>query len=217
MSKARQRILKALRDRGGPSGGEPPGNPVRRFDWSAGERVERFTAAVEAVRGEVHRVGPDWPRVLVAILREKGARNLLYAPATEPGAALADPWPAPEGIRLLPVREPVEACRDLLFAGTDAAFTGCLGAVAETGSLVLWPTPQEPRLMSLAPPLHAVLLDAGRIRSTFHELLVEQDWAGRGMPANALLITGPSKSADIEQTLAYGVHGPRELVVLIRE
>jgi L-lactate dehydrogenase complex protein LldG len=36
------------------------------------------------------------------------------------------------------------------------------------------------------------------------------------MPANALLITGPSKSADIEQTLTYGVHGPKELIVLVR-
>jgi L-lactate dehydrogenase complex protein LldG len=217
MSTARERILKALRDSGGPDHRGPPDNPVRRFGWSARERVERFTATVGAVRGEVHRVGPGWPRSLFAILGAKGARNLLYAPDTEQGAALADQWPSPERIPLVPVREPVESCRALLFDGADAALTGCLGAVAETGSLVLWPTPREPRLLSLVPPIHAVLLDAGRIRSTFHELLVEQDWAGRGMPANALLITGPSKSADIEQTLAYGVHGPRELIVLIRE
>ncbi len=37
------------------------------------------------------------------------------------------------------------------------------------------------------------------------------------MPTNALLISGPSKSADIEQTLAYGVHGPKELLVLVRQ
>ena len=39
-------------------------------------------------------------------------------------------------------------------------------------------------------------------------------WSDK-MPTNALLISGPSKSADIEQTLAYGVHGPKELVVLL--
>ena len=43
-----------------------------------------------------------------------------------------------------------------------------------------------------------------------------QNWAA-GMPTNALLISGPSKTADIEQTLAYGVHGPKELIVLIIE
>jgi L-lactate dehydrogenase complex protein LldG len=60
-----------------------------------------------------------------------------------------------------------------------------------------------------------VLVDAADIRSTFHELLTERSWAA-GMPTNALLISGPSKSADIEQTLAYGVHGPKELIVLVR-
>jgi len=72
-----------------------------------------------------------------------------------------------------------------------------------------------PRLLSLVPPIHFVLLDATEICSTFHELLRKQAWAV-GMPTNALLISGPSKSADIEQTLTYGVHGPKELIVLLR-
>jgi L-lactate dehydrogenase complex protein LldG len=42
-----------------------------------------------------------------------------------------------------------------------------------------------------------------------------QGWVQNGMPTNTLLISGPSKSADIEQTLAYGVHGPKELVVIL--
>ena len=41
-----------------------------------------------------------------------------------------------------------------------------------------------------------------------------QGWAG-GLPTNALLVSGPSKTADIQQTLAYGAHGPKELLVLI--
>ena len=43
-----------------------------------------------------------------------------------------------------------------------------------------------------------------------------QNWAS-GMPTNALLVSGPSKTADIEQTLAYGVHGPKELIILVIE
>jgi L-lactate dehydrogenase complex protein LldG len=171
---------------------------------------------MEAVRGEVHAVGADWPRVLFGLLEDKGARNLLYAPDTEAGVALARDWPDARGIELRPMVEAVESCRDALFTETDAAVTGCLGAVAETASLVLWPSAREPRLMSLVPTIHAVLLDPRRIRSTFHALLVEQNWVGQGMPTNALLISGPSKSADIEQTLAYGVHGPKELIVLVR-
>ena len=88
--------------------------------------------------------------------------------------------------------------------------------IAETGTLVLWPTPEEPRLLSLVPPIHVALVDFGRIASTLHELMHAEQWAA-GMPTNALLLSGPSKSADIEQTLTYGVHGPARLVVLLRD
>jgi L-lactate dehydrogenase complex protein LldG len=214
VSDARRRILGSLRRADG--AGPPPAFEVRRFDWSPEERLQRFRDRMEAVRGEVRTVGAVWPEELHALLRDKGANNLLYGPGGPLGAELERGWPADGPVELVPYVEPVEVCRDRLFAGIDAAFTGCRGAVAETGSLVLWPTAEEPRLMSLVPPAHVVLLEAGAVRSTFAELLAEQDWAA-GMPTNALLISGPSKSADIEQTLAYGVHGPRELIVLVRE
>jgi L-lactate dehydrogenase complex protein LldG len=87
--------------------------------------------------------------------------------------------------------------------------------VDETGSLILWPTPAEPRLMSLVPAVHFVLLDAEAVHADLYSAMISEAWA-QGMPTNALLICGPSKTADIQQTLAYGAHGPRELVVLLR-
>ncbi len=214
---ARDRILERLRS--GRTEVAPPMSelPVRRFDWDQPERLRRFRARMEAVRGEVHLVGEDWPRFLLDLLLAKGARNLLYGPAAVYGQELERSWPDARAPRLVPYSEPVESCREALFSDTDAGLTGSVGAVAETGSLVLWPTAEEPRLMSLVPPIHVVLLEAAEIRSTFHELVAEQGWAERGLPTNALLISGPSKSADIEQTLAYGVHGPKELVVLVRD
>ena len=106
--------------------------------------------------------------------------------------------------------------RQYLFNEVDASITSTRGGIAETGSLILWPTPDEPRLMSLVPPVHIAVLNASEIYTTFHEAMISQDWAS-GMPTNALLISGPSKTADIEQTLAYGVHGPKELIVLVIE
>ncbi|KAA6181891.1 lactate utilization protein [Thiohalocapsa marina] len=190
--------------------------PVRRFDWGPEELTDRFRRGIEAVRAEVHAVGDDWPRQLAALLQARGARNLRYGPDGPLAPALIQGWPTAEGVpRLVPHDQPIEACRRALFDDTDAGFTACRAGIAETGSLVLWPTPAEPRLLSLVPPIHCVLLEADRIVSTLHELMQREGWAQR-MPTNALLISGPSKSADIEQTLAYGVHGPAELIVLLR-
>ena len=98
--------------------------------------------------------------------------------------------------------------------GVDAGFTTTLGGIAETGTLVLWPNADEPRLMSLLPPIHVALVQESAVTDSLAELIRVQDWAAR-MPTNAVLISGPSKTADIEQTLAYGVHGPKELIVLV--
>ena len=111
--------------------------------------------------------------------------------------------------------QPIETWKHDLFNQVEAAFTSTFGGIAETGSLILMPNSDEPRLMSLVPPIHIALLDTSKLYSTFAEAMQTQGWVQHGMPTNALLISGPSKSADIEQTLAYGVHGPKELVVIL--
>ena len=215
MNDARSHILQRLRSHPARVSRQLPDTPVRRFDWTQPERLSRFRARMESVHGEVHETDADWPQHIFRLLCAKAGGNLLYGPGGPYGLELEHGWPEGDAPRLIPYVEPVEACRHVLFRTVDAGFTSCRGAIAETGSLILWPTPEEPRLLSLVPPIHFVLLDPSRLYSTFHELLSEQAWAA-GMPSNALLISGPSKSADIEQTLAYGVHGPKELVVLIR-
>jgi L-lactate dehydrogenase complex protein LldG len=219
MSEARNAILNRLRGAGSDTYPDaepapPPPIAVRRFDWDPQARLCRFRQMLESVRGEVHVTGDEWPETLARLLRQKGVGTLRYGTAGPLAAELRQGWPA-AGPRLVPHDGPIEDCRDALFRRTDAGFTSCRAAIAETGSLVLWPTPAEPRLLSLVPPVHCVLLDADSIFSTLHELMVAQCWH-RGMPTNALLISGPSKSADIEQTLAYGVHGPAQLFVLVR-
>ena len=72
------------------------------------------------------------------------------------------------------------------------------------------------RVLSLVPPVHFVVLSRADFANTLLEMLRRHDLAA-GMPTNVLMISGPSKTSDIEQTLVYGVHGPKELVVLLTE
>ena len=182
------------------------------------ERQNRFTTMIEAAHGKVHPVESQvWPQRLLSILANRGIRRLLIAPAHPLGRALAEAWAGnPDAPELVPYDRCVEEMKDTLVHGIDAALTGTAGAIAETGSLVLRPGTDEPRLMSLLAPIHIAVLEANAIHDTLTSMMASQHW-NRAMPTNLLLISGPSKTADIEQTLAYGVHGPKELIVLIME
>ncbi|HCZ32126.1 MAG TPA: lactate utilization protein [Holophagaceae bacterium] len=214
-SASRAAILGRLRAAG--DAGELPALDtavLERRQWPAAERVARLRKGMEAVHTEFLEATPaTWPAVVRAFCDHEGLANLLYGPASEAGAALAAAW-APGGPQLMPYDRPVEAFKQELFTGVEAGFTGTVGGVAETGGLLLMPGPAEPRLMSLVPPIHIALLRASTIQDSFWSAVKALGW-GRSLPPNALLISGPSKTADIEQTLAYGVHGPKRLIVVL--
>ncbi len=183
-------------------------------DWDKAERIRRFTERMTAVRAEIHHAGrASWLDKLAEICREKALNNLLLSLNTEWGQAISA-----QAERFPPLRhydQPIDGWKQEMFYGIDAGFTSTLGGIAETGTLILWPDAEEPRQMSLVPPVHIAVLDTDKLYTTFAEVVQEQGWVEKGLPTNALLISGPSKSADIEQTLAYGVHGPKELVVIL--
>ena len=108
----------------------------------------------------------------------------------------------------------VEACKDDLFNKYQVGISGSLGAIAQTGSLVLVPTKEEPRLLSLLPEVHIAILHERNIYQNFLQVIKQLNWQD-SIPSNVVLISGPSKTADIEQILAYGVHGPKKLIVII--
>jgi len=93
-------------------------------------------------------------------------------------------------------------------AGVSRALYG----LADTGSVVLAASPEEPRAASLLPEVHVSLLAEDRILPGLEELF---EALGGELPSALAIVTGPSRSADIEQRLAVGVHGPGEVHVVL--
>ena len=95
-----------------------------------------------------------------------------------------------------------------------AEVSDALYGLADTGSVVLGSSPEEPRARSLLPEAHVSRLAVERILPGLDELFAA---LGRDLPSALAIVTGPSRSADIEQSLTVGVHGPGEVhVVLLR-
>jgi L-lactate dehydrogenase complex protein LldG len=92
------------------------------------------------------------------------------------------------------------------------------GAVAESGTLVLVSGPENPSTVNFLPDNHIVIIVARDVAGDYETVLarVREVYSG-AMPRTVNFITGPSRSADIEQTLLLGAHGPRRLhVVLVK-
>jgi L-lactate dehydrogenase complex protein LldG len=98
----------------------------------------------------------------------------------------------------------------------DVGVSTAQAAIAETGTLVLDSARERHRLVSLVPPVHIAIIDAASIFQTLGEALAFIHQNNNINPA-VTFITGPSRTADIELTLAIGVHGPQELHVIIND
>jgi L-lactate dehydrogenase complex protein LldG len=215
---SRDKILHALR-RVAPAPGSSSNRPAGSTDQpvdsnsASGTHIARFCQGMQANHAEIIPChGADWTDSLRLLAERKMLRKWLLGtghPLIEHAhQALADCAEA------IPFTQPFEHLKARIF-DVDAGFTLAAGAMADPAALLLCPDRNEPRTLSLIPPVHVVLLDAGRIVATLDQL------SNSGLPtqtgtANRLLISGPSKTADIQQTLAYGAHGPRELIILLK-
>jgi L-lactate dehydrogenase complex protein LldG len=101
-------------------------------------------------------------------------------------------------------------------AAVDLGVTGAAYGIALTGSVVVAADRAGCRTASLLPPVHVAIVRVGRLLATPEELFRHLPRRfPDGMPSNLVLITGPSRSADIELQLTLGVHGPRALWVVL--
>lgn len=183
---------------------------------------DRFKVELEALGGFVHLAGSpaDAVRVVVGLSRERGAPRVLAwderfveLPGLRSGLS-AERIGYDTG--WLPSEEPARRERLANLERIPIGITGAIGGIAESGSIAVVSGPGRSRLASLLPPVHVAVLTLARLHRSLADLLSACPTAIHD-GSNFLLITGPSRTADIEMTLTRGVHGPGELhVVLVR-
>jgi L-lactate dehydrogenase complex protein LldG len=214
MSAGRDAILGAIRRslKRGPddrtASGHPRGLVPARAQIPPGAQVDLFVTQATEQSATVDRVADreSVPEAVVAYLK---AENLPAAVRMAPEPALeALPW---DGQALLEVARGPAVERD------QVSVTAALAAVAETGTLVLQSAATAPTTLNFLPETHIVVLEAAAVVGAYEEVWDRLRTAAgpAPLPRTVNLITGPSRSADIEQTLQLGAHGPRRLHVIL--
>lgn len=196
----------------------PPAVTASLAEPDGVDLVELFRVRAQAVSGVIH--GPvtrhGAPRVVSGIAGGHGARTFVAwddLPASGVAATLQS-----AGIDRLAHDVPTGGRVDhnITYRDLDVGVTGAQAALAESGSLVLVHGPGRPRMASLIPDVHIALLEVSSVEWTL------ASWAEKNPElaantTNLVLVTGPSRTGDIEQQLNLGVHGPRHVhIVMIR-
>ena len=168
-------------------------------------RVALFCRRADEYRADVRRLDArEVPAACAEICAASGARRLVVPPG------LPAAW-RPSGVELVED----EGLSPHELDATDGALTGCTLAIAETGTIILTAGPAEGRrAISLVPDLHVCVVSEGQIVELVPEAftaLADRGLAGRPIT----LISGPSATSDIELSRVEGVHGPRNLFVLV--
>jgi len=105
---------------------------------------------------------------------------------------------------------------EINFTTADTGITTCENLIARTGSLIISSSPRSGRRLSVFPPIHIVIAYTSQIVDDIEDGLAGMRAKYKGnLPSMISLVTGPSRTADIEKTLVLGAHGPKELVLFL--
>ena len=189
----------------------PPPPAAPPFSWPL---TDVFAQALGAVQGQLHRVGNEKEarEFLLAELRTRGVTRLLaWDPDQLPISGLDVALPD-AGVTQISSRSSDLEQLDSVEVGLTAASAG----LARTGSIVLHADHARGRLASLLPPVHYALLRADQLYPDLAAWLAAPGVASAiAAHSSTVIITGPSRTADIAQTLTLGAHGPKELHVVL--
>jgi L-lactate utilization protein LutC len=183
----------------------------------------QFQQALEAVGGKFYAVDDDEEaaRVVCDLTREKGAQSVIAwsHPVLETARAALELAGIPVSVSERANGHERGGIRAATIA-SDVGLTTCDYAIAETGTLMLKAHAKQGRLTSLVPITHIAIITPQQLVPTLADALklvrlARLDSADGRLPSNISLHTGPSKTADIEQTLTKGVHGPKEVHAIL--
>lgn len=215
MNEARNRFLTRVRQavaEGNRVGGAPP-LPNRGgvgYQGAGADPIAWLRTQLTAAGAHLY-LAPDAAAataLVVELAREKAARSVLLGdgPVVESLALPAALAPVGVEVESLDSRE--------AFFRADLGVTGVEYLIAETGTLVLATRPNQPRAASLLPPVHVAIVRREQLLADLFDLF-DHYASVEEMPACLSLITGPSKTGDIELRLVTGVHGPGEVHVVL--
>ena len=197
-------------------------------DADADELMVALAASGETSGWNVARVASaeDAGRYVLGVARDLEARSAVHSLHQAVRDALrADPFLG-TGVELTPVsvdraddsdEEESRARLRATMASADLGITGVNYAIAETGTCVIVPTAGASRLVSLLPPVVIALVERGQVLPSLDELftLRRRDFVNGDLGSYMSLVTGPSRTADIEYKLVTGVHGPGEVHMVL--
>lgn len=218
------RIRAALSKDGVPATREPHPGSFTGYPDSAppGDEtlVARFGQQLEALSGRMHRASDaaEAARIVVEVASRVEARHIVSWDEGRLGCPGLHARLRASGIEVTGLELPDDpAARQALLLETGkipVGLTGAQAALADTGTIVLASGPGCARLVSLLPPVHVAIVSQRTLYPSLPSCLA----AHPGLVAessNVVLVTGPSRTADIEMTLTHGVHGPREIHVIV--
>jgi L-lactate dehydrogenase complex protein LldG len=184
--------------------------PARATMLDHAQRVELFITMAEEVQATVTRVS-SLAEVPDAVARYLVAENLPAELVMAPDPRLdAIPW---ETRPLLQIR------RGRAEADDKVSVTPCYAAIAETGTLMLISGAQSPTTLNFLPDTHIVIVRGDQVVASYEDGWdrLRADGATEAPPRAINFITGPSRTADIEQHIELGAHGPRRLHIVLVE
>jgi L-lactate dehydrogenase complex protein LldG len=189
------------------------------YQGAGPDPVTRFRDELTAAGGQCHVVASTEAAVaqVLQLVQSKSARSILLGrgPLLD-GLAAADRLRA-EGVEVIVVDTLSPDDRRGAFFRADIGIAGVDYLIAETGSVALLARQDDPRSLSLLPPVHIAVAERAQVVPDLFDLFDALTPGQResGLPSCLSLITGPSKTGDIELRLVTGVHGPGEIHVVL--